>query len=64
MSEWVAIASDEAEEPVEVPSESDGKTPIYTLENIIGSVLHKDNEPLNVFVITFSYLNQIKYQVG
>jgi len=24
MSEWVAIASDEAEEPVEVPSESDG----------------------------------------
>ena len=26
MSEWVAVASDETDEPVEVPAESDGKS--------------------------------------
>ena len=30
MSEWVAIAGDETEEPVEVPTETDG---IYDIHN-------------------------------
>ena len=38
MSEWVAISSDESEEPVEVPAENDGKDRLASL-NIVWLLL-------------------------
>ena len=36
MSEWVAVCADEAEEPVEIPTEADGETfPLFAISTFV-----------------------------
>jgi len=35
MSEWVAVCADETEEPVEIPTETDGEIEDYCIQNFI-----------------------------